>query len=451
MMKSLRNLLLYTLGLLAVINSWHVAVVKAEDALDRMTRKKLQAMREAIQRLKEERREVNVPSPLKTYRANMHVHSYWSHDSRGQVADIVAAAKQADTDIIMFTEHPAPHYDIVKDGHKGMHDGVLLIPGAETKGLLAYPRASIRNAEVLTTEDYFNEVQQTDGLAFISHLEERMELDIPGITGNEIYNTHADFKEEKRLVASMRNPLWLLNTAPMIQEYPQEALLALLDYPQDYLRRWDQMSQVARHTGVAANDSHQNVGIRLRLIEKDQVRVEDALGEKILELSRKAAAELLPIAADAKEGEVLFQLLLDPYQNSMRHAGTYLLLHEQAQDAVWDALLHGRAFVCFDGLASGRGVQWFAQPSGSSERIEMGGKLAAGKGVVFVGASPQKAIWKIIRNGEEVFTSTGYDCRFETQQEGLYRSELWLEATKPQIWVLTNPISVQGSDIIKAP
>lgn len=429
------NLVLLCLGI--------STIACGEDALDRMTRKKLQATREAIANLKKERIEVTQPRPLKTYRANLHVHSHWSHDSRGQIEDIVAAAKRADTDILMFTEHPASHYDIVKDGHQGMRDGVLLIPGAETKGLLAYPKASIRNADAMGTEEYFGAVQQTDGLAFISHLEERMDLDIPGITGNEIYNTHADFKEEKRLVSSMRNPLWLINTAPMIQEYPQEALLALLDYPADYLKRWDAMSATARHTGVAANDAHQNVGVRLRLIEKDMVRVEDALGEKILELNRKAAAELIPIKEDAKEGEIVFQLLLDPYENSLRHAGTYLLLPEQSQAAVWDALLHSRAYVCFDGLASGRGLQWFASSKENQERVEIGGKVKANGGVVFSGYSPQKATWKIIHDGQQVHTATGYECQFETTKPGQYRAELWLDAPQPKIWILTNPITVE--------
>lgn len=419
------------------------AVSLGEDALDRMTRRKLQAMREAIESLKKERIDVRQVSPLKTYRANLHVHSHWSHDSRGQIEDIVAAAKRADTDIIMFTEHPAAHYDIVKDGHQGLRDGVLLIPGAETKGLLAYPKASIRNADIMSTEEYFHAVQQTDGLAFISHLEERMELDIPGITGNEIYNTHADFKEEKRLVASMRNPLWLINTAPLIQEYPQESLLALLDYPADYLKRWDQLSLATRHTGVAANDSHQNVGIRLRLIEKDMVRVEDALGEKVLELKRKAAAELLSIREDAQEGDVVFELLLDRYENSLRHAGTYLLLPEQTEAAVWDALLHSKAYVCFDGLASGRGMQWFATSKESQDRVELGGKLKAGSGVVLRGYSPQKATWKIMRNGREVYSEKGYECQFETAQPGLYRAELWLDVPEPKIWILTNPINIE--------
>ncbi len=422
------------------------ASIVAEDALDRMTRKKLQSTRDAIERLKTERRTVSTDnSLLRTFRANMHVHSYWSHDSRGTVDEIVAAAKRADTDIVMFTEHPAPHYDIYEDGHRGMHDGVLLIPGAETKGLLAYPKASIRNAEAMTLEDYFGAVQQTDGLAFISHLEERMELDIPGITGNEIYNTHADFKEEKRLVASMRNPLWLLNTAPLIKQYPQEALLALLDYPKDYLQRWDKLNQVFPHTGVAANDSHQNVGVRLRLIEADKVQVEDALGEKILEFTRKAAQELVPIAEDAKEGDVLFELLLDPYEVSLRHAGTYILASDQTEEAVWQALLNSRAYVCFDGLASGRDVQWFASSASGNQRAEIGGSLSTDSSVIFRGQSPQLATWRILCDGEEVHKATGYACEFETSKPGIYRAELWLDIGVPQIWVLTNPITLKSS------
>ncbi len=43
--------------------------------------------------------------------------------------------------VILFTEHPASHYDYVNDGHHGLTDGVLLIPGAETDGFLAYPNA----------------------------------------------------------------------------------------------------------------------------------------------------------------------------------------------------------------------------------------------------------------------------------------------------------------------
>jgi hypothetical protein len=438
-MQRMNRQVLGWIGLLAI--GLLVTAVRSEDALDRMTRKKLKATREAIEGFKQQRQEKVLPGPLKVYRANLHVHSLLSHDSRGKPEEIVAAAKRADTDVIMFTEHPAPHYDFVKDGHQGLRDGVLLIPGAETKGLLAYPSESVRESDQVSTEEFAKMVQQLNGMAFISHLEERMDLAIPGITGNEIYNTHADFKEEKRLMSSMRNPLWLLNTAPLLKEYPQESLLALQDYPQQYLARWGELCKTSHHTGVAANDAHQNVGVRIRVIEGDKVRLEDALGEKLVELNRKAAAELVPIPEEAKEGDVVFELLLDPYERSLRHAGTYLLMREQTKEAVWESLQAGRAYVCFDGLASGRGFSWRAKSGEAS--CDLGGEISASTEIEFQGVCAQDATWKIIRDGQIVYQSQGYECSYRSDQKGIYRAELWLDTGRPQIWILTNPIYVK--------
>ena len=46
------------------------------------------------------------------------------------------------------------------------------------------------------------------------HLEERMDWDIAGLTGTEIYNTHADFKDETKFLAALRSPLTLLQPGP---------------------------------------------------------------------------------------------------------------------------------------------------------------------------------------------------------------------------------------------
>ena len=86
---------------------------------------------------------VSLPSAFTDYRAAIHVHSLLSHDSRATVDEIVTAAKKVGVRVIMFTEHPAPHRDYFKEGHRGMVDGVLLIPGAEYPGLLAFPKQSV--------------------------------------------------------------------------------------------------------------------------------------------------------------------------------------------------------------------------------------------------------------------------------------------------------------------
>ena len=64
-----------------------------------------------------------------------------SHDSRSPVSEIIAAAKKVGVQFLMFTEHPVPHHDYFKEGHHGLVDGVLLIPGAELTGLARLPES----------------------------------------------------------------------------------------------------------------------------------------------------------------------------------------------------------------------------------------------------------------------------------------------------------------------
>ena len=265
--------------LAVVLAGFGCGIAEALDAIDRLTPERLEATHKDVLRFQQERKKLIRSGPLREYRANLHVHSAFSHDSRGKIDDIVAAAKAAGTDILMFTEHPAAHYDVWLDGHQGLEEGVLLIPGAESTGMLVYPRQSIKEFTTAKAQELSEIVRGREGLTFLSHLEERLDWEIQGLTGVEIYNTHADVKDEKRLLGSMKNPLWLLKAGEMYQRYPQEALSSLQDYPADYLKRWDQLCQQAPHTGVSANDAHQNIGLTVRLADEDQVRVEDGLGE----------------------------------------------------------------------------------------------------------------------------------------------------------------------------
>src|SRR5262249_4216630 len=351
-----------------------VGPVARGDALAKLKPDKLDAVRQSLQKLRGEWRKLERPGPYTEYRANLHVHSKLSHDSRGTIEEIVAAAKTVGTRVLLFTEHPAPHYGLIKYGHKVVRDGFPLIPGAETKGFLAFPKASLRGLDGGTPQEFAEVVRRQDGLVFLSHLEERMDWEIRGLTGTEIYNTHADVKDEKKLIAALRNPLWLLQTAELFRKYPQEAFSALLDYPADYLKRWDELCEKTPHTGIAANDAHQNVGLAVRLLDGGKARVEDALGKKLLEADVTLIPPLAALAKDKKAGDTLFELRLDPYENSLRHVGTHVLLKELSEQAVWDALTAGRAFVAFDWLADATGFD-FAAIAGD-RRHEMGSRLA---------------------------------------------------------------------------
>ena len=417
----------------------------AEDALDRLSRERLEAVHQAVVKLRGQRRAVERAGAFREYRANLHVHSALSHDSRGSIEEIVAAARKVGTQVVMFSEHPAGHYDFYEDGHQGDERGVLLVPGAETKGLLVWPRRSLRGVQLPEAQPEAQALSDLlrgqGGLAFLSHLEERMDWEIRGLTGVEIYNTHADLKDEKRLLSSMRNPLWLVGAAALFKRYPQEAFSALHDYPADYLRRWDELCRKSPHTGVAANDSHQNVGVRVRLLEGGKARVEDALGEKLLELDAAGLAVLGRKPAEA--GAVLLDITLDPYEQSLRHAGTHLLMKELSREAVWDALERGRAFVAFDWMADATGFDFAADAVGI--RHEMGSRVKLAGELRLVGRSPLPGRWKVLAGGKLYAEASGESLDVRVTESGVYRAELWLEiAGSERVWVLSNPIYVTG-------
>src|SRR5262245_37463101 len=77
-----------------------------DDALDRLTAHRLEEVHQSLLSLKSQRQDLMRPGPLREYRANLHVHSGLSHDSRGTIDEIVAAAKTVGTAVLMFTEHP---------------------------------------------------------------------------------------------------------------------------------------------------------------------------------------------------------------------------------------------------------------------------------------------------------------------------------------------------------
>jgi len=412
------------------------------DALARLMPERLDAVHQAITDLKSQRRAVPRPGPYRDFRANLHVHSAFSHDSRGKIEDIVAAARAVGTQVLMFTEHPADTYDFFKDGHQGMRDGVLLIPGAELQGFLVYPTQSLRGINGGMPQELSDVVRGREGLMFLSHLEERMDWEIQGLTGVEIYNTHADFKDEKNMIGAMRNPLWLFSSAELFRKYPQEAFSGLLDYPADYLRRWDELCENAPHTGVSANDSHQNVGLVIRLGEGNKAQFEDGLAKRLFEIDAGSQAALQPLLQDKKPGDVLFELRLDRYEHSLRHVGTHLLMKELTRNAVWESLEAGRAYVAFDWLAEATGFD-FAAVAGEA-RHEMGSRLTLNEGLRLSGRAPLSGDWRLMRHGKVLAESTGESFDFNVKEPGNYRVEVWLNiAGEKTIWILSNPIYVR--------
>jgi len=410
---------------------------------DRIRPENLRAVHESIEALKSQRREVGLSTGYDDVRCLLHVHSAFSHDSRGTIEEIIAAAKEADVRVIMFSEHPSNNCNYFVDGHRGFQEGVLLIPGAETGGFLAYPRQNVQDQKTATPQAFADLVRSTGGLVFLCHLEERMDWEISHISGTEIYNTHADFKDETRFVEALRLPLTMLSLSAAVNQYPQEVFGALLDYPADYLKRYDQLCQKARHTGVAGNDAHHNQAYRAKVLDNGHVSLEDALGTTIAKLDPDKFLPLNLLTAGKKPGDLIFELDLDPYVLSFRHVSTHLLLEEVNEVQVWQALGAGRAYVAFDWIADPTGFVY--QADRDADNWPVGSEVSFTGDLHLRAEAPLEGRFKLVRDGEVVLDQSGPSLDYLVDRPGVYRVEVWLSvADEDRPWILTNPIYVRG-------
>ncbi len=365
---------------------------------------------------------LDVPYPF--VRGVFHAHSRLSHDSRGTVAEIVAAAKATGTRIFGFTEHPGSQVDVVAENVKGWHDGVYFLAGTESNNTLHWPGRE----------------GQPD-LRFVSHPEGVASFDRARFDGMEIYNTHSDAKDEsvKALLVAM------IMNLPAVKAHPEAAFASFFDYPSEFLAKFDALTLEEPFAGLAANDSHQNQGLRVMAMPDGGLEVFDATDDSVFKSEGVAARVLLAAFGCAKTPEqplLLSRIQLDPYEISMRHVGTFLQIDRIDEKTVRHALRTGRIVLGFEIIAPlpkvGFWVERAGVPVGTvGDRIEPQPKLALRWGL------PLDADIRILRNGRTFHEAAARSGSVDGIAEGVYRLEAYLTlAGEPWPWVITNPIYV---------
>jgi hypothetical protein len=98
---------------------------------------------------------------------------------------------------------------------------------------------SILNRMELKGSDFIDTVNAGDGMIFLSHIEERKDHPLDGLTGLEIYNRHWDAKRDRfsllALVMKLTDPQQLAVLEKALRLYPDEVLAFQCDYPNVYL------------------------------------------------------------------------------------------------------------------------------------------------------------------------------------------------------------------------
>jgi hypothetical protein len=418
---------------------------------DRLTEPRLSALHRDSTALRQKARPTPHSGEYQDIRCVFHAHSRLSHDSRGTEAEIVAAAKAAGIKAVFMTEHPTPERAWATEGLRGVKEGVLFVPGAElSDGLLLWRTTGTEWTPGMKASEVLERLKDTGAVRFIAHPEGRKtdaEWDLPPYDGMEIYNSHADATDNDYtgMLDSFRtaSPLKTLQFLGTLKRYPQEAFASIFDEQTAVLGRWDAQNlrflETQRHVvGIAANDSHQNVGVSLESGGAGLL-VKDGLGKTVGELDRNKLPLLF--LGGLTPGATILSHTFDPYPVSFGYVSTHVLAPEVTEDALFEAVRRGRAYVAFDWMADPSGFEYFGRAR--KKRVEMGGDARAKDHPLLTVRPNMPCQLRLLRNGQEVQRTEGAELTFEARDPGVYRAEAWVPmAGGMRPWVYTNPIYV---------
>lgn len=346
------------------------------------------------------RRQV-VPPPaapgLVLLRAAVHVHSKYSHDSDGTIAEIAKAARACNVQVVFLTDHTNPA--IFEHCPEGWIDGVYFVRGEEISkrgSVLALGTTTSIRSKGKGMQEVIAEVLEDGGVAAIGHLESTDTRGVSGYSTVSIHNLHADAKR----ISPFLYPKVLLDALLYGRDRANEILLHdLVQRSGPELRTWDRLLANARVSAIAEVDAHQNL---------------EVLG-----------------------------LDLDPYQRILRVLHTYLLVPENWTRAdLLDAVRMGRSYVGWSLIADPSGFS-FQGLHADGRAVPVGDEVTFREGLKLRVASPAPGQLVVMKDGKEFARARGREFTLACDSPGVYRAEVRLRLNgKTYPWILSNPIYV---------
>lgn len=396
---------------------------------------------QALATLRAQRHSLSAPTGWHEYRGILHAHSKLSHDCLVSFEAIQQVLKQTGIDFICLSDHCTNGLADFDSQWRGLHDGKLFIPGFEMRdGFMPFgAQPGTVLSDQTDSPTLARQVIDRGGVLFFAHPEEPREWDLPELTGMEIYNIHTDFKLYPGGVRAML-PEVLVNQG----RYPENVARLLFQRPSEFLRRWDQLNRTRHITGIAGNDCHQNVGLRLVCTGPDSVRIEDATPRYRKEIQLNFLTQLLArwLLGPLENGRELLHFQLDPYERMARAVNTHVLARDLTEEEILNSLRAGRAFVGFDQLADSSGFSWWAE--NGTNTVLMGELGILSRKTTLHAWSPLPCRFTILRDGTQVARIQGRQLDLVPPDPGKYRVEAELQVGTEWIpWVYANPIQLR--------
>jgi len=352
------------------------------------------------------------PSSHAEYAAVLHVHSRYSHDGRGEIEDIAAAAARLGIRVVLLTDHNT--LTSLREGKESWYGPTLVLIGAEITTnagylLLLDPKldAPVEErgrpwAEVL--EAY----RQDESIVILAHPDHpRLGWDegTPPVDGIEVFDVF-----DQVVAAPWPRQFMGLLAYPA---NPEMAILSVVHWSRRVLERWDRMARERRTFGVLGLDAHGGI----QLTEESGVRFPSH--ETAFRLGQLHFVTDDPLARD--EGDRI---------------------------RVYRAMRAGRFYNAFDGLAPATGFRFEARRGGTVAM--MGDTLRVGEGWTLEVRVPPvgETVVRVLRDGVVVHEGPGRDVvRVPVAAPGIYRAEVDLRVSLFPIatargmpWIFSNAI-----------
>ncbi len=420
--------------------------------IERLRPERLRAVREDRTRYQNSRARVSIQTGYNDFRSVMHAHAEDSTHTGGSRPELLEAAIRADVRIVMLADHVRPPRDFITESWRGLRDGVLFIPGAESEGFLVHPRRSIISNHIQKSfksrEAYIKLVKAGGGNIFLSHVEEKDDWETGELDGLEIYNHHTDLKDEGEFMMWLRgsftNPDRLKQLEQALAEYPMEVFGSSQDYLEQVIAKWDRDLQSRQLTGVAANDCHHNQVFTIKAAGSDAIEI-NVIGDPPRRVTTEQAPRVAEMLKDKKDGELIAKLDFDPYERSLSYVTTHILLPDKRdlnEMSVRQALRQSHAYVSHDWLCDPTGFAFIAEAGG--ERIGvMGDELKIANGMKLRLEAPAPGMIRLFHDGRVAHEAKSNRLSYSVEGPGVYRAEVWLELDgEMRPWIYANPIRI---------
>ena len=340
---------------------------------------------------------------LKDYVGCIHIHSHFSHDSRGTYDEILKGAKVSGCDFLMITDHG----NLKFRRHQGMNQGVLFICGAEisTKfghilalGTSKMPSKKNRKSDLAL----FKEITKLGGVGIVAHPDgdkSKWKGGRDGFQAMEIFNLGTEAKKANKVKFG------------------------------------------AAVTSLYARDRIGTVKMFLRRTTNELALYDKISLKRHLVLIGSVDAHAIPVPGGGK---------IETYAHQFPLVRIHVLARDLTQSSILKAFARGQTYTSFDVLADATGFSYFALlPSGKV--VMMGSQIGLVKGTKLAAIAPQDARFVLYHNGQSIFQHYGTNFLYQPTLAGVYRLEVRLGDRETNQgpwypWIYSNPIWLTKSN-----